>query len=393
MTSEPTTSTRLAPRALLVAGFRTLARLVGRIAGRGADAQQDITSAQIDTENIRRILWVRLDHIGDVVMSLPSFHALRQRYPDAHIDVLVRPACAALFNNGDASRVLTYDSPRFPQKRGSRGAGLFRTLTLIHRLRSQQYDIAIDARGDDIARLLLFFSRVPLRLGPDRIFYESVGAPNFSFLMTHTVAIPNEPRHAVENNLELLRVLDVPEKVPRFRFEVSAVQQERVAGKLQQLEVGKNFATIHACSNDAERNWKAERFAAVADYLVEQHNLDVVLTGTDSDAMDNARIISSMLHLERAHNAAGCFRLQELPAFYERAKLMVTVDTGPMHIAAAMQTPIVALFLPRLVPRHHPYGQSDGIVTGSEYSLDSVRLEDVLEAIKKKLHNDSAAPA
>jgi ADP-heptose:LPS heptosyltransferase len=98
-------------------------------------------------------------------------HALRERYPDAHIDVLVRPGCAALFeSNSDASRVLTYDSPRFPQKKGSRGAGLFRTLALIHRLRSQQYDIAIDARGDDIARLLLFFSRVPMRLGPDRIF-------------------------------------------------------------------------------------------------------------------------------------------------------------------------------------------------------------------------------
>jgi ADP-heptose:LPS heptosyltransferase len=301
---------------------------------------------------------------------------------------LVRPGCAVLFcNNSDVSRVLTYDTPRFPQKKGSRGAGLFRTIALIHRLRQQQYDIAIEMRGDDIARLLVFFSGVPRRLGPDRIFYESIGAPNFAFLMTHTVPLPYEPRHAVENNLELLRVLDVPPHVPSFRFALFAEQQERVAEKLCKMKVGENFATIHACSNDPERNWKVEHFAAVADYLVEHYDLDVVLTGTNGDAVSNAHIISSMLHLERAHNAAGCFSLSELPAFYKRAQLMVTVDTGPMHIAAAMQTPIVALFLPRLAPRHHPYGQSDGVVTGSEYSLDSVRIKDVLATVEQKMQN------
>jgi predicted lipopolysaccharide heptosyltransferase III len=386
MSSEPITNTRTTPRSLAINGFRILARLAGRVCGRGADSQQSI-----EPGNIKRILWVRLDHIGDVVMSLPSLHALRERYPDAQIDALVRPGCVALFqNNADASRVLTYDSPRFPQKKGSRGAGLFRTLALIHRLRSQHYEIAVDARGDDMARLLMFFSGVPRRLGPDRIFYESVGAPNFSFLMTHIVPLPDEPRHAVENNLELLRVLDVSADVSPFRLETCAVQQERVAGKLRQLGVGENFVAIHACSNDAQRNWRVERFAAVADYLVEQHDLDVVLTGTGGDAAYNVGIISSMLHLERAHNAAGSFSLSELPAFYEHAKLMVTVDTGPMHIAAAMGTPVVALFLPRLAPRHHPYGQPDGLVTGSEYSLDSVHVEAVLEAVEQKLQKRSA---
>jgi 3-deoxy-D-manno-octulosonic-acid transferase/heptosyltransferase-1 len=211
--------------------------------------------------------------------------------------------------------------------------------------------------------------------------------------MTHLVPIADEPQHAVQNNLELLRVLDVPANVPLVRLETSSAQRECVDEKLQQMGVSANFASIHACSNDPQRNWQPERFAAVADFLVEHHDLDVVLTGTEGDAVYNTHIISSMLHSKRAHNAAGCFRLQELPAFYERARLMVTVDTGPMHIAAAMQTPIVALFLPRLAPRHHPYGQSDGVVTGSEYSLDSVRIEDVLAAIEQKLHNDSAVSA
>jgi ADP-heptose:LPS heptosyltransferase len=173
MPLEPTTSTRLAPRALIINSFRAVARGAGHLFGDRADSPREI-----EPHHIRNILWVRLDHIGDVVMSLPALHALRQRYPDAQIDVLVRPGCAALFeNNGDANRVLTYDSPRFPQKKGSRGAGFFRTLALIHRLRRRQYEIAIDMRGDDIARLLISLSGVPLRWDRSGFFMRVLARP------------------------------------------------------------------------------------------------------------------------------------------------------------------------------------------------------------------------
>jgi ADP-heptose:LPS heptosyltransferase len=380
MPQNTSTSTRITPRALLVNALCVVARLSGALFSKRE------ASLQIVPQNIRRVLWIRLDHIGDVVMSLPALHALRERNPHAQIDVLVRPGCAALFeNNPDASRVIAYDSPRFPQKKNTRGAGLFRTLTLIRRLRHRGYDIAIDMRGDDIARLLAFFSAVPRRLGPDRIFYESISAPNFSFLMTHTVPLPEEPRHAVENNLSLLRVLDVSVEAPSYRFNVAPAQQEAVTGKLGRSGVPQTFATIHACSNDAARNWQPEKFAAVADYLVQHHDLGVVVTGAPSDTAYNTQIIELMRHAQRAYNAAGVFALQELSAFYERAKLMVTVDTGPMHIAAAMGTPIVALFLPRLAPRHHPYGQSDAVVLGSEDSLNDISVESVTAAIQDKL--------
>jgi ADP-heptose:LPS heptosyltransferase len=336
----------------------------------------------IPTEEIHRILWIRLDHIGDVVMSLPALAALRACFPAARIDVLVRPGVAPLLSGmTEANRILTYDTPRFPER--GRGEGLFRTVNLIHRLRRNRYDLAIEMRGDDVARFIAFGSGARRRLGPDRIFYEAPGSANFSFLMTHRSTLPEEPHHAVENNLDLLKILGC-DAAPDFRFPVAPKQRESVRRKLKALGVREKFAAIHARSNDPNRDWTPERFAAVANHLVQEHDLDVVLTGASRDKEYNKCIVNSAG--ARVYNAAGCFSLMELPAFFEQAVLMVTVDTGPMHIAAAVSTPIVALMLPFLAARHYPYGQPDGVVVpGAGEKLDQIATAAVIAAIEAKL--------
>lgn len=363
----------------------------------------------------KRILWIRLDHIGDVVMTLPSLRLLRQHFPDAEIDVLVRPDCAALLRgNPDATRVLTYDTLRFPRKtkgRG-RGAGFFRTLRFVHHLRRARYDVAIDFRGDDIARGLARLCGAPFRLGPDRVFYEAPDKANMAFLMTCIAPLPNTPRHAVEANCALLQPLLAKnwkangadqkniDDVPSFRFVVSNEARASVEKKLRTLNV-KRFAVIHAFSNDEKRNWTIEGFAQVADYLVEKHDIDIVLTGAARDRDGNKGIRTRMKHGARARNASGLFSIEELPALFGRAALLVSVDTGPMHIGAfsatlnaapSHHTPIVSLFLPFLAPRHHPYGQADGVVLPPhEYSceadsLKNITVEDVIKAIERKLN-------
>lgn len=392
---------------------RSLANAIFGFAARGLKRVSPSHEYSCATpEATKRILFIRLDHIGDVVMSLPALRLLRQTFPDAQIDVLVRPDCAALLNgNRDAARVLTYDTPRFPRKtkgRG-RGAGLFRTLIFVHRLRRARYDVAIDFRGDDIARILARWSGAPFRLGPDRVFYEARDHPNFAFLMTCISPLPAAPRHAVEANCALLKPLlrraAIDEVIaPPFRFAVSNEARATVADKLRVLNIEK-FAVLHAFSNDEKRNWTIEGFAQVADYLVEKHDLAIVLTGAQRDFDLNNRIRARMRFGERARNASGVFPLEELPAVFERAALLVSVDTGPMHIAAFSRRrpteissdqrpfkrlPIVALFLPFLSPRHHPCGQADGVVLPpheylGEASLQDIAVENVLAAIEKKL--------
>lgn len=365
----------------------------------------------------RRILWIRLDHIGDVTMSLPALHALRQRFPEARIDALVRPGVAPLLRDlPDVDRILTYDTPRFPEPRRGRprrGAGFFRTLALINRLRRQRYDLAIEMRGDDIGRLLAYLSRAPLRLGPDRVFYEEPGTPNLSCLLTHPASLTKlegEPRrHTVESDIALLAPLGVVAPAEPCRIPIQPHHRAAIQRKLLELGVAQPFAAIHAHSNDTVRDWSVPGFAQVADYLSTNHGMTVLLTGSRADSDYNQKIVEAAAG-NSLINVAGQLELEELPALFEQAALMVTVDTGPMHIAAAVGTGIVSIFLPQLAPIHHPYGQRDGVVLPASAEIaaldynalkrlsgagacplsDSVACGDVLSAIDRKL--SAAAP-
>lgn len=380
-------------------------------------AAPEYSGTPLPLQNIGRILWIRLDHIGDVTMSLPALHALRLQFPRARLDVLVRPAVAPLLAELPyIDSIFTYDTIRFPQRRNKwgRGAGLFRTIALIHRLRRRKYDVAIEMRGDDIGRLLAFCSGAPLLIGPDRVFYEQTGAVNLSFLQTHTVPLPDlrsTPVHTVETDLAMLQTLGLADAATEFRFPLKPQRKAAVERKLQSLGVQRPFAVLHMRSNDKGRDWSVEGFAAVANHLVQAHNLDVVLTGTHGDSDYNAQVLARSTPKPHIFNAAGLFKLEELPALFAKTRLMVTVDTGPMHIAAMMGTPIVAIFLPQLAAIHHPYGQSDGVVlpnspelaaldfaalkqvTASGVLEQAVGITDVIAAIKRKLQGSASAPA
>ena len=395
----------------------TLARASIKLAQRlYQKVRPEYSGAPWPLQNIKRILWIRLDHIGDVTMSLPALHALRSKFPDARIDVLVRPAVAPLFDElPRIDCVFTYDTIRFPERRNKwgRGAGLFRTIALIHRLRRRNYDIAIEMRGDDIGRLLALCSGAPMRVGPDRVFYEQPGVVNLSFLQTHTVPLPDvlsTPAHTVETDLALIQTLGLAGESPNFRFPVRPYRRVAVARKLQELGVQRPFAVLHMRSNDAGRDWSVDGFAAVANHLVQEHDLDVVLTGTRGDSDYNTQVLARSTQVQHIFNAAGIFKLQELPALFAKARLMVTVDTGPMHIAAMMGTTIVAIFLPQLAGIHHPYGQPDGVVVpespefaalefaelkqlaSSRVLERTIRVDDVIAAIEQKLQVSASSP-
>lgn len=349
------------------------------------------SSTRIEPQNIENIVWIRLDHIGDVVMSLPSLQLLRAGFPDAHIDVVVRPACVPLFDDLTiVNRVLVYDSPRFPQR--GRGAGLIRTLQFIRKLRRAHYDVAIESRGDDIARFLCWSSKAAIRIGPDRIFYEADDAPNFRFLMTHIVEISTEPIHAVQANAQVLQPLSqnrVLDSVAPFHFPLSDARRERVQKLLKARAVKRPFVILHPCSNDAKRNWTTEGWTQIADFLIEEYDFDIVLSGLARDREAHRQIIERVKNAARLHDFAGLVSLSDVAAFFSETSLLVTVDTGPMHIAASVETPIVALFLPHLASRHAPFEQENSVVlppqTNNEYSISDIEVGDVTRAIARKL--------
>jgi len=332
-------------------------------------------------QNPQRILWIRLDHIGDGVMNIPALAALRAKLPDAQIDALVRAPFAPLLENLHlVDRIHLGDSPRFPNKPGT--AGRLNAFISLRKLAIQfrgKYDLAIDARGDDVARLVSYWSKTPHRLGPDRIFYEPPNAANFSFLMTHLTHLSNTPRHAVINNLANLQPLNVSE-VP-FQWPISTEQIASINQLLNQLQIGAPFAVIQARSNDRARDWSAEGFAEVANYLISRYGLKVLLCGAAADIPYNNHIINLTKSTFDIHNIAGELKLAELPALFAKAKIMISVDTGPMHLGAMAEVPIVALMLPDLALRHYPWKQPNAVVIAPDGKMQNISINAVQQKI------------
>jgi len=332
-------------------------------------------------QNPLRILWIRLDHIGDGVMNIPALAALRTRFPTAQINALVRPQFAPLLEEMQlVDNIILGDTPRFPNKPDM--AGRLGALISLRKLAIQmrgKYDLTIDARGDDVARLVAFWSGTPHRLGPDRIFYEPPNAANFSFLMTHLTQLSNTPRHAVINNLANLQPLGVSE-IP-FHWPISAEQIASANERLNQFKIHTSFAVIQTRSNDRSRDWTAEGFAEIADYLVSQHGLKVLLCGAAVDIPYNNHIINLAKSTFEIHNIAGEMKLVDLPALFSKAKIMISVDTGPMHLGAMAEVPIVALMLPDLALRHYPWKQPNAAIIAPGGKMKNINVDAVRNKI------------
>jgi lipopolysaccharide heptosyltransferase II len=310
-----------------------------------------------------RILVVRLRQIGDVVFTTPAVHALRHRFPDAHLAYLVEPAAApVVLHNPHLNDVIV--SPRASGMRG-----FLADLALGRRLRQARYDIAIDFHGGPRASLLTWLSRAPLRIG-----YEIVGR---SWMYTRRVARPRalRPRHSVENQWDLLAALDIaPPDRSAFPVEmpIDAEAVASVAARLPPAPAADadRLIIVHVSAGNPFRRWPAEHFVELVVALVGRDaRRRIILTSGPSERDAAERIISAAraaLDAEAAGRLLSCgeFSLAELRALCARAALYVGGDSGPLHIAATTPAPIVGLYGPTLPARSAPW-RSPGFITES----------------------------
>ena len=184
------------------------------------------------------------------------------------------------------------------------------TLALIRRLRRARYDLAVDLRGNDLCRLLAFLGGARRRLGPTHSLYETPGRPNLHGLLTDPVALPDGPRHAIARSLQ---VVEAGGEATPYHLPVTPARRSAVRGKLSEWGVGQRFAVLHARPSEESRQWSAERFATVANFLHREYDLDVLLTGTPRDRDYNADIRARAARPERVFNVAGLFARRTCP--------------------------------------------------------------------------------
>jgi heptosyltransferase II len=300
----------------------------------------------------RRILLLRLERIGDLVMALPAIRDVRASAPNAAIDLVVGSW------NLSIARALPYvDCVETLDAgwlvRGASGGGLPGMARAARRWRLQKYDVAVNFEPDIRSNVLVAASGAAWTAG----WKSGGGGALLDVGLDYDTSV-----HTTENARRLVStvfggspqpsaapVITIPDAVRRA---VAARLRLRAAGPL----VG-----IHVSGGRLVKQWEPARFAEVARQLVEHRNATIVLTGGPSDrAMVDE--VKSALPPDRVVDVAGEVDLLELAALLAQLDLIITGDTGPMHVAAAVGTPVVAVFGPSDPVRYAPSGPADRIV-------------------------------
>lgn len=308
------------------------------------------------------ILIVKLSAIGDVIHTLPALSALRRAFPKAHISWLVEGMAADLLEGHPAlDRVIISQRKKWlPRlKAPHRWETVREIVGFFQVLRDRRYDLVLDFQAALKGAVLIAAVRGKQKVG----FGAGIDHSEYSYLvLNRRIAPVSMEVHALQRYLRLVEAIGVPPGPVAYGLRFSPSQKREMAQRLQQAGAFGRLPliAINPMAQWPTKLWTTEKFAALADRLVETRRATVVWTGSPNDrpAIDDIR------RRMRADsiNMAGKTRLRELAVLLHMADLAISTDTGPMHLAAAVQTHVVALFGPTAPWRTGPYGSCHRIV-------------------------------
>lgn len=300
----------------------------------------------------RRILIMRAGAFGDILMGTSLLAALREAYPEAHLTWIAEHSeMQAIDANPYIDEVLQWDSAYWKRmvRRVQYPLWLLRVLQIQKMLRRNQYDIFISFQPEEWA-LLARGIGAPLRVGifdTFRRFYRVQQTSGNTRLYTHAYAYPNLPDHRIDQYLLTLQALGLPPN-PVAPLSMGYTEADK--------EVVRRFLVDNGFSGDSPlvllaplttwptKCWPLERYAALGDALVEQHGCRVVVIGSAKER-NTVEALAAQMKL-RPLTAAGTLSFRQMAALVDQSALVVSGDTGPMHVASALGVPQVALFGP-----------------------------------------------
>ncbi len=312
---------------------------------------------EIDLTQVRRVLVVRVDEIGDVVMTSPFLRELRQLIPQAHITLVVKPAVYNLVELCPyVDEIKTYDwQTGDPRTRNLRLH--WRALKLFWKYYWQnRFDLAILPRWDadrHYATFVTYFSGAPWRIG----YSENVNPlkkrlnGTYDLLLTHTLT-HNQLKHEVEHNLEVIRSLGGQAQDDRLELWFGPGDQEAAAKFLTQSGITRDdfLVSLAPATSQPRKQWPVERFKELGLWLKREYDAKFLVIGGKGEESLGEELKNALGSC--VINAVSKTTLRQTAALLKRSQVLISNDTGPMHMAAALGIPTVAIFC-------HPEGGSD----------------------------------
>jgi len=284
--------------------------------------------------------------LGDMVMATPAIEALRQLYPQATICLLTNSRSADIIKGSpylDKIFILT---------------GFINFFTTIIRLRNYHFDMVVNlyrlySLKGTIKMFLLFWAiRGKYWVGRDtnrRGFFYHLKVPEKL----------SDKRHEVEHKLDIIRRLGGQIKGINLRAEYDRNDKDSVSAFLNRQDISESYALVGInCSTfRSSRNWTIENYAKLADYIIERLKVKVAFIGVAKDK--NLVLKIKKLMNQEPLDFVGAFNVRQLVYFLKRCKLLISPDSGTMHVAAALGVPMVVLFGPGEYERYRPYGNEE----------------------------------
>lgn len=323
---------------------------------------------------MKNILIIQTAFLGDVVLITPLLSALKEKFPEANLSVLVTPTGKEILAcNPAISEIIVYDKKVTQQ-------GFLNFLKIVKNIKEKRFDIAVLPHRSMRSALLTYLANIPVRIG----FKNSSG----KIFLTHYVDYLKE-KHEVERNLKLL---DAVKMVMTNNYLLSQIESKTTNPNLQKRlqiylsqedkEFACKFLESKGCSNRdsisdsginspliglnpgsvwATKRWLPERFAEVGDRLANDYGAKIIIFGTKQEAMISQQVIDNMKI--PPISAVGQTNLKQLTSLIKMCNLFITNDSGPMHLAMAVNTPTVAIFGPTTLDiGFGPYGENFMVV-------------------------------
>ncbi|HLF87031.1 MAG TPA: putative lipopolysaccharide heptosyltransferase III, partial [Nitrospiria bacterium] len=362
------------------------ARLIKKVIAKGPSNLKELRYG------VKKVLVIKLRYIGDALLVTPLLDHLRDAFPEASVSMLVNSGTEpVLYENPSLNEVLALDRTTLRSKEH---------LRFLCNIRSKQFDLVIDLTDADRSAFISYISGAPMRIG-----YYGKSLLRNHLLYNILINADEGALHKIDHHLVIAEAFGCPIKNRGLSLFLTMEEMINTKKKLEKkgLATDHPFVVFHPGARRWYKSWPAEYFSALGNMILEEFKIQLVLAGGPSDQEAVLKIHKGIIY--PLFNLAGELDLRELGCLLKMAALCVVNDSSPMHMAAALETPTVALFgltdwrnwYPRgaihtVISRDcpcRPYGHRRECDQGKNRCMRKISVEEVFEAVKARL----ASPA
>ncbi|MBD2809903.1 putative lipopolysaccharide heptosyltransferase III [Xenorhabdus sp. Vera] len=346
---------------------------------------------------IKRILVIKLQHHGDMLLVTPVISTLNHHYPNAKVDVLLyKETSPMLKNSTEISTIFSID--RQWKQLGSRQK-LLHEWSLLKTLRQQHYDLVVNLADQWRSAFIARFTGAPTRLA-----FDFPKRQNWKWRFFHTKVISTDDHdslHTVEQNLSILKPLQFPSLITKVTMSYSDNDLQLANNMLTKNNFSEKYIVIQPTSRWFFKCWDEKKMAEVITSLQKDGHSIIITSGPDKKELEMVETILSHCPDSKKNilSLAGELTLPKLAALIDHAKLFIGVDSVPMHMAAALKTPCIALFGPSKLTFWKPWQSVGEVIWAGDYGniphpddikthtnerhLDLIPIDAVISAARK----------